>query len=261
VTEISIILGVRQRTANTRRALESYEKLTYKDYEILFMDCVGESNQLGVYNEFKNRLPIKYHLLQEDFGRYVEDETTWSPATTWNTGIRKSESKFVIVTSADIIISAHDALEKFLAQYRGNRISALTYFLSNEITDSLGGVDWKSNSGVIRSMEGFGDFMSRGRTNQEPLPPAQLTFLTGMEKSEWESIGCFRTQLSHLVNDQDLHLREMFLGREVDTWDGCVAYHQAHPVGERVVDVTRPGWHYETERQARLIDEAPRDET
>jgi hypothetical protein len=261
--DFSIILGVRGRPETTRRALESYERLTYKDYELWFMDdCFAGTNQHPVYEEFKDRLPIRYFPLIENFSSYIPDVTTWSPATTWNTGIRKAEGKFVIVTSADIIISDADALEKFLNQYNGNRISATTYFLPEEITyGTINTIDWKSDPRLIMTLPGFIEGNGGGRANYTPTPPNLLTFLTGTEKSKWEEIGCFRTQLSHLVNDQDLYLRELFLGKNTDTWEGCVALHQAHPRGEAHVSVTKPGWHYETERQARLIDEAPRDET
>ena len=261
--DFSIILATKGRPETTRRTLESYERLTYKDFEILFMDvCFDNTNQYPMYEEFKDRLPIRYLPLAENYRRYIPDVTTWSPATTWNTGIRKAEGKFVIVTSSDIIISDADALEKFLNQYNGNRISALTYFLPEEITyRTINTIDWKSDPRLIMTLPGFIEGNGGGRTNHTPTPANLLTFLTGTEKSKWEEIGGFRTQLSHLVNDQDLYLRELFLGKQTDTWDGCVALHQCHPVGEPVTPVSSPGWHYETERQARLIDEAPRDET
>ena len=174
-------------------------------------DCFNGTNQHQCMRNSRIGLPIRYFPLIENYSKYIPDVTTWSPATTWNTGIRKAEGKFVIVTSADIIISDADALEKFLNQYNGNRISATTYFLSEEITyGTINTIDWKSDPRLIMTLPGFIEGNGGGRTNHTPTPANLLTFLTGMEKSKWEEIGGFRTQLSHLVNDQDLYLRRAF---------------------------------------------------
>ena len=258
MTEVSIIMGARGRPENTRRCLEAYTKLTYTDYVLVFIDILYDKiNLLPIYEEFKDRLPIRRLELPENFQEYSPD-STWTPATTWNYGIRHSDGKFVILTGADILISYPDMIERFLTQYSNRRLASLTYFLSRGMTLELENIPWKPNPDCIQTIGGFWDDNSSGNQNMNRTTAGHTTYLTGQPRNEWEWMGLFRTDLSHLVNDQDLVIREGFLGREAEMLDGYVCYHQAHPP-EKVHNVVSPGWHYETEAQARLQEPAPRD--
>lgn len=258
MVNVSIIMGALGRPEETRRTLKSYTKLTHPSWELIFMNPtragVGEDNLEFLYDEFKDILPIRYYHLEEGESR--------TPAMTWNTGMSHAEGKFVIVCSADILLSYSDLIERYLAQYSDRRISTNIYFLTKDMTDMLGTVDWYGNPDVIQTFPSFFSEEINGQTNHARTSAGLLTHHTGMTKDRWEWFGKFRTEVSHLVNDQDVVVRENALGIEVDTVEGYVAYHQAHPpiVGS-YQPVNSPGWHYANEMQARLLEPAERDAT
>ena len=260
---VSIVMGARGRPNATRRALQSYTKLSYPDWELLFIDVLhADVNLVGIYEEFKDKLPIRYLSLQENIKQYIPDVTTWTPATTWNYGIKQSEGEFVITCSADIILSYPNMIEKFLTQYRRNRLSVTTYFLNGDMTNALDTFDWLSDPDSVQALPGFWDTPIWGGMPNRAMGLAGLiTFITGQPKEMWEYVGLFRTDLSHLVNDQDLMLRDVALGRGVDTLNGYYCYHQAHiePMMPHGVNIMYPGWTYQNEAQARLLEPAKRD--
>ena len=254
-------MGARGREEHTRRTLQSYTKLSYTDYELLFVDVLYRNTNLkNLYEEFRGKLPIRYLSLEENGKEYIRDVTTWTPATTWNYGIRQSTGKFVITCSADLILSYPDMIERFLEQYKSDRISVLTYFLSQRMTEQLDQIDWYNNPDNIQSFGGFWNEDISGATNFSRLLAGLTTYITGQPRERWDYMGLFREELSHLVNDQDVMLREVCLGRGVGTLDGYMAYHQAHPleIGMDVNCIT-PGWNYHNELQTRLLEPAPRD--
>lgn len=258
MVDVSIVMGALGRPEETRRTLKSYTKLTYPSWELIFMNPtraqVVEDNLEFLYDEFKDILPIRYYHLEERESR--------TPAVTWNTGMSYAEGKFVIVCSADILLSYPDLIERYLAQYSDRRISTNIYFLTKDMTDMLGTMDWFENPDVIQTFPAFFSAEINGQTNAARKSAGLLTHHTGMTKDRWEWFGKFRTEVSHLVNDQDVVMRERALDVGVDTMEEYVAYHQAHPslIGS-YQPVTSPGWQYENERQARLLEPAKRDAT
>jgi hypothetical protein len=191
---------------------------------------------------------------------YIPNETTWTPATTWNYGIGQSVGDFVVTCSADIIPSCPDMLEEFLTQYQNNRISVLTWFLSKDMTLKLD--ECIDHPEILEELPYFFDQQIDGDTNRNRHLAGLTTYITGQPKEMWEYMGLFRTELSHLVNDQDMMLRDVAVGRGVDTLAGCVGYHQAHHIELDIpcgANVMSPGWQYENENQARLLEPAPRD--
>ena len=254
--DVSIVMGALGRPEETRRTLKSYTKLTYPNWELIFMNPtrpqVGEDNLESLYNEFKDVLPIRYYHLNESECR--------TPAATWNTGMNYAEGKFVVVCSADILLSYPDLIERYLSQYTGIRISVNTYRLTRDMTASLDSVDWFGNPDIIQTFPGFLDTEIEGQANAARLSAGLLTHHTGMTKERWEWFGKFRTEVSHLVNDQDIVKREFALNVGVDTMEGYVAYHQAHPplIGS-FKPVSSHGWQYANEMQARLLEPATRD--
>ena len=260
MTEVSIIMGARGREENTRRTLQSYQKLSYVDYELLFVDVIHKENLKSLYKEFETLLPIKYLSLQENFKIYVPNATTWTPATTWNYGIRQSTGKFIITCSADILLSYPDMIEKFLEQYRNNRLSVLTYFLNRDMTNSLDSYDWIGNPDSIQLFSGCWEMGIDGTTNSSRKAAGLTTYITGQPRERWDYFGLFREELGHLVNDQDLVMREACLNLGAETLNNYVGYHQAHPLSNDIFPhIACPGWHYENEAQARLLEPAPRD--
>jgi len=264
MTEVSIIMGARGRAKSTQRTLQSYTKLSYKDYELLFVEIKHDGDNLEpIYNVFKDQLPIRYFSLEENLKSYIPGVTSWTPATTWNFGMTQAIGKFIIICGADILLSYPDMIEKFLDQYKDNRVGVLTYYLSPLITDLLGtgNVDWMNDPLAISNLPGFWDVPVTGDINRNRTSAGLTTFLTGQPREAWDYMGGFRTELSHLVNDQDLYLREVALGKRCETMKDYFAYHQAHPFQKATTPICSPGWHYANEKQARLQEPAERDAT
>jgi glycosyltransferase involved in cell wall biosynthesis len=260
--EVSIVMAAMGRPDATRRSLESYCRLTYPDYEFLLIDTIQNGETLEtVFKEFEKRLPIVYIPIERNKTTVYDPNKTWTPATSWNHGIKRSSGKFIITCSSDLIISAPDMIEKYLAQYTTDRISVLTYFLSLHMTNNLlDTVDWKSNPDIIQTFGGFWGDVIHADTNFSRRLAGLTTYVTGQPKDMWEYMGLFRTELSHLVSDQDMMLRDVCLGRGVGTLHGCVAYHQEHPIDLVISGANlQPGWNYHNEAQARLLEPAPRD--
>jgi glycosyltransferase involved in cell wall biosynthesis len=241
-------------------------KLSYRDYELLFVDVHHNGETLRkIYEEFKDKLPIRYLHLNENFCTYAPGYTTWTPATTWNYGIEKAEGKFVIITGGDIILSYPDMIERFLVQYNGRRNSVLIHFLSHAMVNALSGIDWSNNPESIQSLPGYWDDIVDDITNRSRTIAGHTTYLTGQTKADWEWIGKFRTELGHLVNDQDLVIRENAIGKNAGTLDSYIAFHQAHPIESKEKGVpskqsiVKHGYLYYNEAQARLLEPAPQD--
>lgn len=254
--EVSIVMGARGRPIETARTLLSYAQLKYPSWELVFMNVIGR----GVWpldkiaDKFKDRLPIKYHL--------VTEEECHTPAMTWNTGFMRSEGRFVITCSADILVTAPDMIEKYLEQYNNVRLSTLTYHLTRIMTEDLDVADWYNNPNSVQSMPGFWWKEIDGERNEDRLAAGLTTYQTGMSRERWEWFGKFRTEYSHLANDQDVVLREKALGVGCDTLQGYCGYHQAHPPMEQTEKFTpfeAGGWIYENERQARLLEPAKKE--
>jgi glycosyltransferase involved in cell wall biosynthesis len=261
--KVSIIMGARGRASAVRRTLQSYKKLSYKNYELLFVDVdVNGENLQAVYDEFCTELPIKYLTLKENLDTLEEGVTTWTPATTWNYGMTKADGEFIITCSHDLILSKPDLIERFLDQYTNRRISVLTYFLGYKHLGMLSGaIDWLGNPDSIQSLHGFWDDVINGDKNKDRKSAGITTFMTGQSRAAWDWFGRFRKDLSHLVNDQDIVMREMCLGIGAETLKDYVVYHQPHPglVGMDRDKICQPGWHYKNELQARLLEPAERD--
>jgi hypothetical protein len=78
----------------------------------------------------------------------------------------------------------------------------------------------------------------------------------GMMRSTFEHFGKFREDDSHLTADHDVLMRFRALGWQSDTMNDYICYHQWHPTIQ--IEGT-PGWTYENEAQARLLEPAIRD--
>ncbi len=261
--DVSIVMAAMGRPDATRRSLEAYTKLSYPNYEFLLIDTIRNGvNLRNLYEEFKDRLPILYYPVESNTTEIYDPEKTWTPATSWNYGIKRSQGKFVITCSSDILISYPDMIDRFLTQYQSSRISVLTYFLSSYMTDTLlNTIDWKNDPDIIKTFLGFWDDMIHADRNRNRLLAGLTTYITGQPRDMWDYMGLFHTEFSHLVSDQDMMLRDVCLGRGVGTLEGYCAYHQEHPI-DTVISNSKlqPGWNYHNEAQARLLEPAPRDQ-
>jgi len=245
----SIVMATKNKEDLLRRSLESYSNLTCPDYEFILVDDNGNAPLDGLVSEYRDRLPIQYLRLADG----NKDRT---PAVAWNRGFELSTGEFVIFVMSDVIVSGKDLIERYQAQFKTERINVNTYKLSQTQTAMLDTIDWKSDPNIIKTLPKFWDEWVDGQPNSARLLAGLITNLTGMSREMWKWFGLFREEKSHLTADQDLVLRDMALGRGVDTLNDYVAFHQWHPPAHVTM---AGGWKYENERQARLLEPAPKE--
>ena len=251
--EVSVVMAARGRYNETKRTLQSYTKLTYPNWELIFMNPVEnnpmEFNLYGLFLEFKDRLPIEFH----------QTENTLTPAQTWNEGINLAHGRFVITCSADILLTGGDLLQRYLDQYRDIRESVLVYKLSRSATKNLDGIDWYNRPDTIQELMDFWSAEIDGELNRTRKQAGLTTYHTGMTAERWKWFGGFRTEHSFYVNDSDIVEREKNLGG-CDTIQGYWAVHQAHPQENySYPPLNTSKWVYENELQSRLLEPAKED--
>ena len=118
-----------------------------------------------------------------------------------------------------------------------------------------------SNSGLLNFKftsdtwkQGFLPSLTAAPWEVAPQSPT-MGHITGNYKKNWEWFGWYRDHNSgHLWLEQDIHIREVCLGKLAQSPTDVWCYHQFHApsIGE-----TRPGYSYHTEGQARLLEPAP----
>jgi glycosyltransferase involved in cell wall biosynthesis len=254
--KVSVIIAVKDRFPLLRNSLISWCDHDYPDYEVILVDdgSVQANKISGAAKEFESRIMrLKYIRLEHEKDR--------TPTVAWNEGFKHSDGDYVIFTSGDLIISHRDLIKRMLT-YAGNktRLSVVTFFMSPEMTAKLDFVSWSDNPQIIQSFPGFWEYVYTNRllTNKD-IGNSWLagihTYLTGQSREDWEYFGLFREDETHLVADQDVHLREVALKIwKVDTPKEICAYHQWHPVPKVEAGTSRK---YSNANQARLLEEAP----
>ena len=247
---ISVVIAVKDRLPLLRRSLQSWMDHDYPDYEVILVDDGSKNLAMvkGAVKEFEKRISDLQSIRLESSG----DRT---PTYAWNAGFKKSTGDFVVFTGGDFIISQKDLLKKLVEGAKDKtRLSVVALFLSQAMTNALDTIPWQSNPLLIQSLPGFWEYMDgtkilNNRDIAKPWLAGIHTYLTGQLRKDWEYFGLFREEMSHLVADQDVHLRELKLGWRVDTPKEIHCYHQWHPRPQ----VPIGGSHtYTTEEQARL---------
>jgi glycosyltransferase involved in cell wall biosynthesis len=251
---VSVILAVKNRTDNVRNCLDSWQWQTYHPYEMIIVDD----------GDLETPPPVP--LINYDLGvcmKYIKvggsgDRT---PTVAWNLGFKHAEGDFIIFTNGDMILPFHDTIEKLVNFHTCRRVSLMTYFLTRYITEwaTLYHWKWKENPFIFNELP---TFWEDGRNSVAAANPAGaaglITQFSGQPRKDWEWFGLFREDASHLTSDQDVHLREVCLGKGCDTAPDVWVYHQWHP-GANVP--MSPGYIYRTEAQARLLEPAEREKS
>ena len=248
---ISVILAAHDRPDHVQHTLMSYTKLSYKDWELVFMDSNSTVDIKSIADSYKDKLPIRY--IRQDCDPYV------CPQKTYLEGFGASLGDFVIVGSADVMVSEPDMLEQFLWQYNDRRITPMCWFLSKQITEQLDMLNWYENSHVLQEQVDFWNDVEVFQTNAQRKAnnPWRITnYLTGMSKDRWKWFGLWRDERGFNFSDQDVVQREECMnlpGVELENY--CV-YHQWHPTWVPKPPMVNPYYIYKNENQARLIEPA-----
>lgn len=255
MTDLSIILSVKDRPIALRNTLHSWAALECDNYEIIIIDdgSKKEDNLPSVVVEYAPWMSsLQYIRLDNNKYRL--------PNIAWNTGLEVSTGDFVLFAMGDVIISRKDIWKHIQDCYVGNRVGLLTYFLSPITTEHLSIVKWENNPQVLETSPGFWEWQSEeGETNRHRSQNighhvARTAYIFGCERKRWEWFGGLRNDdKSQLLCDNDLFYREQCLGIPATPIPVVRGYHQWH---EKVFKSTGYSYQYKTELQARLLEES-----
>lgn len=258
MTDISIILAIKERPIALQHTLQSWSNIDCDSYELLVVDDGSENGCIKQMIDDFSILSsnLKYIRLEHDGYRL--------PNIAWNTGLDVSTGDFVLFAMGDIIISHKDIWQRIQDCYVGHRVNLMTYFMSPVTTEYLSVVEWENDPTKLEASPEFWDWSSEeGETNRYRSQHiehhvARTNYVSGCERKRWKWFGGYRNvDDSELLGDNDLFYRERLLGIPATPIPVVRGYHQWH---EKVFKSAGYSYRYKTELQARLLEEAERIE-
>jgi GT2 family glycosyltransferase len=252
--KVSVIMSFTDRLKNLKNALSSWSKVTYPNCEFILIDD-GSKNideAMSLVLDFKESTNQLVTFSRNE--NYVHVNKVWNKAAKETSG-----GEYVVFAMADEIVTP-DILDKMVV-YGDQRCSVNTLFLSEQMTNQLDSIDWKTNPHFIESLPGFWEYEDKGSINMNKHDASLLSHIIGWTRERWEWFGWFRNNdRGHLWLDQDIVIRSRVLGIKSETVEGISCYHQFHE-SYMTPGWTAPGYHPINERQARLLEESERDES
>jgi hypothetical protein len=116
---------------------------------------------------------------------------------------------------------------------------------------------WEQDATIIEKLPGFWDYAWDRVQNIDKMDAYNLAHITGATKKYWEWFGWFRNhRKGYRWLDQDVVMRENALGIRGFTVPNVSCYHQWHGDYGSSSAVNVPGYIYDNEKQARLLEEA-----
>lgn len=235
---VSIIMSITDRPKNLDYTLASWTKLTYERFNFLIIDNASRNPALEtIVDRYKDTLNITF----------FREPVLWNINMLWNKYGKMSDGEYVLFAMMDDMISDGDVIDKILECPKENRTSLFTYFMTERQSNEMDNYDWRTS---VRNL---------------PLPfttettGGLISHVTGNYRKNWEYFGWFREGNGHLWLDQDVHLREVFLDIPAHTPKDVYAIHQWHKADYGYTGGFQPGYTYQNEMQARLLETAIRD--
>lgn len=219
---VSVVMSVTNRPVNLRRTLEAWSTIDYPSFDFIIVDNGTKSSEI-------------YKIIMEFYAKlhvfYVYEPKPIMVNQTYNKWGKESKGEYVVFAMMDEIISHPDVLQKMVA-----------------VTDAT---DCRSTLATV--FLGKKDELVAPWTSAPQSPT--MGHITGNYRKNWEWFGWYRDHSTgHLWLEQDIHIREVCLGKLAQSPTDVWCYHQFH---EPSIGQTRPGYAYHTEAQARLLEPAP----
>ena len=253
--KVSVIMSFTDRPRNLKNTLLSWAKTDYPDCEFVLTNNGSEDTKsiLSVVDEFKQRTGRIVTLSHNK--NYVHVNRVWNKSSK-----ETSSGTYVIFAMADEIVTP-DIITRMVA-YGDKRCSVNTYFLSEEMSKIVNGMDWvTTDPKLIETLPDFWEYEDKGSNNRDKTDASLLSHVIGWTRKQWEWFGWFRDNpRGHLWLDQDVVIRSRVLGIKSETVAGISCYHQWHPTPIDPAWIA-PGYHPVNERQARLLEESDGDES
>jgi len=256
-TKVSVIMcagGTRPKALEN--VLNSWSRITYPNVEFIFIySGLEDESDYEVISNLVSQHKYITRFEKSDFGK----STFASTSRIWHKYGKESTGEYIIFAMADEILSDYDLIEKMMEFPKEKRTSVATYFLNQTQSEQLDTIDWMNNPKEIENLPEFWthtDFESAPNTTRGG---AVVCHISGAWREYWEWLGWHRDdEFGYLNLDQDIIIRENFMGRWVEDCSSC--YHQWHGAGNAYV----PDEHrlspyiYKTEAQAKLLEPAER---
>lgn len=102
---ISIIIPVYNQAAELRKCLDSIERQSYKNYEIIVVDDASKDDITQVAKDYKSKFGISFSF-------YKNSENKGAPFSR-NYGYKKSKGEFIIFCDADVVMREDMLLEMY----------------------------------------------------------------------------------------------------------------------------------------------------
>jgi len=265
--KVSVIIPVHNQPELTQRCLYKWLRQAYpaEEYELIVVDddskgygwvmALIDLEMARVRDEKIQHPPeVRYLRLESEY-------IMRSPNTAYLAGVEAATGDYLILSSQDVLVPAL-AIQGLLnthQRYPDRRASVVVYWLSEGMQSHLDEYNWRENLNQVTTMPGFwADGTSYGRPNSALADGGLFILCSGMSREYWEWIGGLRRTFYHGMDDRDLVEREQFLQRYPITVPGLFCIHQWH---SKNLDLRRlmvhPGFRYQNERQARLLEPAP----
>jgi glycosyltransferase involved in cell wall biosynthesis len=101
---ISICIPAYKRIKYLNRLLDSIERQSYKNFEVIVSDDSDDDSVLNLVNAFKSKYTIQYYSNSPSLG---------TPAN-WNSAISKAKGDWIKIMHDDDWFSTKDSLQKFI---------------------------------------------------------------------------------------------------------------------------------------------------
>ena len=202
----SIVIPVFNRPEEIRELLESVERQTFKNFEVIIVEDGSEDKCDTIVSEYAARIDIRY-FYKENTG----------PGDSRNFGMRKALGRYFVFFDSDCVIPA-DYLEK------------VKNFLTKTPLDAFGGPDRAdaSFSNIQRAINyAMTSTLTTGgvRGKENTLDHYQpRSFNMGIRRAVYESVGGFSD--IHPGEDPDLSYRIMEKGFKVGLIKNAFVYHK-----------------------------------
>lgn len=248
---ISVILSASAgRYAALDNTLKSWQRVTYPNMDFtLIINDNGDQAPL-LHAVFESRYPFINRVLSHP----VE-----ALNRVWRREGMQSRGEYVVFAMADEVLGDYDLLDQMIAIPKERaRFSVNTFFLNKANTEQLTSIDWLSNPASIEKLPEFWNYLEYdNRPNSSRFDAKLLTHITGAYRTYWNWVGWFRNDEHGYLNlDRDLYVREVVLQTDVISPRTPCCYHQYHIPQTFTSEERLPGYFYENEMQARLLEPA-----
>ena len=122
--KLSIVVTYRNRNVDrVRRFLQSLDRQTYRDFELIFVDYGSDEKYANVVAEMTN---------QYDWCRYIYNDTRgmlWNKSHAINSGVRQTSGEYFLSTDIDLVYT-RDVLQTAMERAgRNKQIFSLAFML------------------------------------------------------------------------------------------------------------------------------------